>query len=88
MGTRPRPPAGGAETGQAFPPPRSKRHYGRSAVAFLTEGDIADEVFYDRPYRFTWTRPPFMPPLEETKQAYGICFTTEGDIVLVTHGDD
>lgn len=54
----------------------------------MTEGDIADEVFYDRPYRFTWMRPPFMPPLEETKQAYGICFTTEGDIVLVTHGDD
>jgi ADP-ribose pyrophosphatase YjhB (NUDIX family) len=35
-------------------------------------------------YRVAWFDPPFRPPLEETTQALGICFTAEGQIVLVT----
>jgi 8-oxo-dGTP pyrophosphatase MutT (NUDIX family) len=35
-------------------------------------------------YRVSWFDPPFRPPLAETTQALGICFTAEGQIVLVT----
>jgi ADP-ribose pyrophosphatase YjhB (NUDIX family) len=35
-------------------------------------------------YRVAWFDPPFLPPLEETTQALGICFTPERQIVLVT----
>jgi ADP-ribose pyrophosphatase YjhB (NUDIX family) len=35
-------------------------------------------------YRVAWFDPPFLPPLEETTQALGICFTPEREIVLVT----
>jgi ADP-ribose pyrophosphatase YjhB (NUDIX family) len=35
-------------------------------------------------YRVAWFDPPFLPPLERTTQALGICFTAERQIVLVT----
>jgi hypothetical protein len=37
-----------------------------------------------RRYRIAWFDPPFRPPLAETTQALGICFTPEQQIVLVT----
>jgi hypothetical protein len=37
-----------------------------------------------RRYRIAWFDPPFRPPLEETTQALGICFSGDGRIVLVT----
>ena len=37
-----------------------------------------------RHYRIAWFDPPFHPPLEETTQALGICFTRDARIVLVT----
>jgi hypothetical protein len=37
-----------------------------------------------RRYRIAWFDPPFHPPLEETSQALGICFTEDARIVLVT----
>jgi ADP-ribose pyrophosphatase YjhB (NUDIX family) len=39
-------------------------------------------------YRVAWFDPPFLPPLEETTQALGICFTKERRIVLVTWNDE
>jgi ADP-ribose pyrophosphatase YjhB (NUDIX family) len=33
----------------------------------------------------TWMPAPFDAPLDLTTQAYGLCFTTEGQIVLVSH---
>jgi ADP-ribose pyrophosphatase YjhB (NUDIX family) len=38
-------------------------------------------------YRVAWFDPPFRPPLEQTTQALGICFTPESQIVLVTWND-
>jgi ADP-ribose pyrophosphatase YjhB (NUDIX family) len=35
-------------------------------------------------YRIAWFDPPFRPPLEESTQALGICFTGDRRIVLVT----
>jgi ADP-ribose pyrophosphatase YjhB (NUDIX family) len=40
-----------------------------------------------RRYRIAWFDPPFHPPLEETSQALGICFTRDARIVLVTWND-
>jgi 8-oxo-dGTP pyrophosphatase MutT (NUDIX family) len=40
-----------------------------------------------RPITITWLSPPFMPPRALTTQAYGICFTKAGQIVLVSSGD-
>jgi ADP-ribose pyrophosphatase YjhB (NUDIX family) len=41
------------------------------------------------PYRARWFDPPFRPPLEQTTQALGACFTVDGAIVLVTeNGSD
>lgn len=39
-------------------------------------------------YRVAWFDPPFRPPLAETTQALGICFTAERQIVLVTWNDE
>jgi ADP-ribose pyrophosphatase YjhB (NUDIX family) len=39
-------------------------------------------------YRVAWFDPPFRPPLEETTQALGICFTAKRHIVLVTWNDE
>ena len=39
-------------------------------------------------YRVAWFDPPFLPPLDETTQALGICFTAERRIVLVTWNDE
>ena len=39
-------------------------------------------------YRVAWFDPPFLPPLEQTTQALGICFTAERRIVLVTWNDE
>jgi ADP-ribose pyrophosphatase YjhB (NUDIX family) len=41
-----------------------------------------------RRYRIAWFDPPYRPPLEETTQALGICFTREHEIVLVTWDDE
>lgn len=52
---------------------------------------LLDEVIVadGRRYRVAWFNPPFLPPLEETTQALGICFTAERQIVLVTwNGED
>lgn len=38
-------------------------------------------------YRVSWFDPPFHPPLAESTQALGICFTPESQIVLVTWND-
>ena len=38
-------------------------------------------------YRVCWFDPPFLPPPAETTQALGICFTHDGQIVLVTWND-
>jgi 8-oxo-dGTP pyrophosphatase MutT (NUDIX family) len=46
----------------------------------LDETMVAD----GRRYRIAWFDPPFQPPLTETTQALGICFTPEQQIVLVT----
>jgi ADP-ribose pyrophosphatase YjhB (NUDIX family) len=35
-------------------------------------------------YRVSWFDPPWTPPRAETTQALGICFTGDGEIVLVT----
>jgi ADP-ribose pyrophosphatase YjhB (NUDIX family) len=35
-------------------------------------------------YHLAWYDPPFVPPLAETTQALGICFTFERRIVMVT----
>jgi ADP-ribose pyrophosphatase YjhB (NUDIX family) len=35
-------------------------------------------------FRVSWFDPPFHPPLAETTQALGICFTARSQIVLVT----
>lgn len=37
-----------------------------------------------RRYRVAWFDPPFRPTLAETRQALGICFTPDQQIVLVT----
>lgn len=39
-------------------------------------------------YRVAWFDAPFVPSLEETTQALGICFTAERRIVLVTWNDE
>jgi NADH pyrophosphatase NudC (nudix superfamily) len=39
-------------------------------------------------YRVAWFDPPFLPPLDDTTQALGICFTAERRIVLVTWNDE
>lgn len=39
---------------------------------------------HGRRYLIAWFDPPFRPPLEETRQALGICFTEDARIVLVT----
>ncbi len=46
----------------------------------VTETVVADGARY----RVAWFDPPFRPPLAETTQALGICFTPERQIVLVT----
>jgi ADP-ribose pyrophosphatase YjhB (NUDIX family) len=43
-----------------------------------------DRAEHGRRYRIAWFDPPFRPPLDETTQALGICFTGEHQIVLVT----
>jgi ADP-ribose pyrophosphatase YjhB (NUDIX family) len=46
---------------------------------------VVETVVIDgRCYRVSWLDPPFVPPPRETTQALGICFTGEGEIVLVT----
>jgi ADP-ribose pyrophosphatase YjhB (NUDIX family) len=54
-----------------------------SAQPLLVETVVADGAHY----RVSWLDPPFRPPLAETTQALGICFTLEGQIVLVTWND-
>jgi ADP-ribose pyrophosphatase YjhB (NUDIX family) len=54
-----------------------------TARPLLVETVVADGAGY----RVSWFDPPFRPPLAETTQALGICFTPEGQIVLVTWND-
>jgi hypothetical protein len=50
---------------------------------------IDETVVIDgRRYRVEWFDPPFRPPVEETTQALGLCFTAERQIVLVTWNDE
>ena len=37
-----------------------------------------------RPHLLTWLPAPFRPPRELTTQSYGVCFTEDGQIVLVS----
>ena len=46
---------------------------------------VAETVVADGArYRVAWFDPPFRPPLAQTTQALGICFTPVSQIVLVT----
>ena len=45
---------------------------------------LDDRAEHARRYRIAWFDPPFRPPLDETTQALGICFTGDNRIVLVT----
>ena len=45
---------------------------------------VDDRAEHARRYRIAWFDPPFRPPLDETTQALGICFTGDHRIVLVT----
>ena len=48
------------------------------------EPRLSEELTYEgRRYLIEWFDPPFVPPWTETTQAYGICFTDDGSIVLV-----
>ena len=40
-----------------------------------------------RPWTATWFDPPFLPELDHVDQAYGICFTKEGEILLICSHD-
>ena len=48
------------------------------------------ETFHEggRPWSATWFDPPFRPEPPDCNQAYGICFTAEGRIVLVRDRPD
>jgi ADP-ribose pyrophosphatase YjhB (NUDIX family) len=50
------------------------------AQPLLVEIVVADGARY----RVSWFDPPFRPPLAETTQALGVCFTPDSRIVLVT----
>lgn len=41
-------------------------------------------TWQNRPLTVTWEPPPFIPPRELTTQAYGLCFTKDSRIVLVS----
>jgi 8-oxo-dGTP pyrophosphatase MutT (NUDIX family) len=46
---------------------------------------VADKrAGHGRRYRIAWFDPPFRPPIDETSQALGICFTGDHRIGLVT----
>ena len=36
-----------------------------------------------RPWTATWLDPPFQPELDHVDQAYGVCFTKGGEILLI-----
>ena len=49
---------------------------------------VQEATWTGRPLTVTWQPPPFRPPRELTTQSYGVCFTEDGRIVLVsTDGD-
>jgi ADP-ribose pyrophosphatase YjhB (NUDIX family) len=54
-----------------------------SVQPLLVETVVADGARW----RVSWFDPPFRPPLAETTQALGICFTPDSQIVLVTLND-
>ncbi len=45
---------------------------------------VQHTIWQGLPITVTWMPPPFHPPRALTTQAYGICFTADGEIVLVT----
>jgi len=55
-----------------------------SLQPLLVETVVADGARW----RVAWFDPPFRPPLAETTQALGICFTPDAQIVLVTWNDN
>lgn len=54
-----------------------------SVQPLLVETVVADGARY----RVAWFDPPYRPPLAQTTQALGICFTHDSQIVLVTWND-
>ncbi len=54
-----------------------------SVQPLLVETVVADGARY----RVSWFDPPVRPPLADTTQALGICFTHDSQIVLVTWND-
>jgi ADP-ribose pyrophosphatase YjhB (NUDIX family) len=51
----------------------------------MPEPLLAETMLIDgHRYAIAWFDPPFVPPVEETTQALGICFTTDREIVLIT----
>ena len=49
------------------------------------KAQIVEEAYIDgKNYRVIWRDLPFLPPRDLTEQASGICFTSQGDIVLVS----
>jgi ADP-ribose pyrophosphatase YjhB (NUDIX family) len=53
-----------------------------SGTALPTIAQRAD--WQGRPHLLTWQSAPFRPPRELTTQSYGVCFTEDGQIVLVS----
>ncbi len=45
---------------------------------------VQQTIWEGRTLQVTWIEPPFRPPRVLTTQAYGICFTADGQIVLVS----
>ena len=66
----------GGRTELAGPEPVLVEHHGA--------GSPRDEA--ERAWTCTWFDPPFRPEPPDTNQAYAICFTDAGDIVLVDIG--
>jgi ADP-ribose pyrophosphatase YjhB (NUDIX family) len=65
---------------------------GRQPHPLFVETVVLDDMWraaderaeHARRYRIAWFDPPFRPPLDETTQASGICFSCDHRIVLVT----
>jgi 8-oxo-dGTP pyrophosphatase MutT (NUDIX family) len=51
----------------------------------MAEALVVETVVIEgRGYCVSWFDPPFLPPLEATRQTLGICFTADAEIVLVS----
>lgn len=57
----------------------------RRSLSDMDNQTTTDDVTIDgRQFVVTWLPPPFVPPRELTTQCGGICFTDQGQIVVVT----